>query len=243
MPRLRILRRPAAPADPLLRETWSGVSRRHLLIAVAGWVLAARRPARGQTPKDVFLWTFDQNPVDEPPLEWEAQAGRWVVRPEGGGAMNRVLVHTGPSPLGLDMPVILTPIVPVHDLTASVRFRRTGSGVAETMALVLRWYDAANMTLVTVEGSAGRIWVEQLRAGARRLLFGTAVAIPPERWHRLDVSALGERVAVGLDGRPLGTARDPEPAPGRVGLAGRPGAGMLLDDLEVVPLPDPFPPR
>jgi hypothetical protein len=206
-------------------------------------MLAAAALARGQASNEIFLWTFDQNPLGEPPIEWETQAGRWLVRPEGDGATNRVLVHTGPSPLGLDMPVILTPIVPVHDLTAGVRFRRTGSGASETMALVLRWHDAANMTLVTVEGSAGRIWVEQLRIGARRLLFGTALAIPPERWHRLDVSALGERFAVSLDGRQLGTARDPEPAAGRVGLAGRAGAGMLLDDLEVVPLPDPLPPR
>lgn len=241
MPRLHAGRR-AAASDSLPQQGRFRLSRRHLLVATAGWMLGAGCPARAQPPMDVFLWTFDQNPLDEAPMEWEPQGGKWVVRPESEGSTNRVLVHTGPSLPGLDMPVILTPVVPVHDLTASVRFKRTGSGASETMALVLRWHDDANMTLVTVEGSAGRIWVEQLRAGSRRLHFGSSVAIPPERWHRLETSALGERIMVSLDGRRLGTARDPDPAPGRVGLAARPGAGMLLDDLEVVPLPDPLPP-
>jgi len=240
MPRLHARRR-AAPTHPLPQVGRFGISRRNLLAAAVGWMLAFCSPAHGQTPMDVFLWTFDQNPLDETPMEWEPQVGKWVVRPESEGSTNRVLMHTGPSLPGLDMPVILTPVLPVHDLTASVRFKRAGSGASETMALVLRWHDDANMTLVTVEGSAGRIWVEQLRAGSRRLHFGTSVATPPEVWHRLEVSALGERIVVALDGRRLGTARDPDPAPGRVGLAARPGAGMLLDDLEVVPLPDPLP--
>ncbi len=97
------------------------------------------------------------------------------------------------------------------------------------------------MTLVTVEGTSGRLWVEQLRAGSRNLRFGTLVAISPGRWYRLDVTAEGDRIGVSLEGRLLGTARDPDPIPGRVGLAARPGAGMLLDDLEVIPQPAPFP--
>jgi len=187
-------------------------------------MLAFCSPAHGQTPMDVFLWTFDQNPLDETPMEWEPQVGKWVVRPESEGSTNRVLMHTGPPPRSghAGHP---HPVLPVHDLTASVRFKRAGSGASETMALVLRWHDDANMTLVTVEGSAGRIWVEQLRAGSRRLHFGTSVATPPEVWHRLEVSALGERIVVSLDGRRLGTARDPDPAPGRVAWPPAPAPG------------------
>ena len=217
-------------------------SRRHFLIGAAGCLLVALSDAEGQVPPDVFHWTFDQDPLEEPPIEWEPQAGTWVVRPEGEGQTNRVLVQTGPSFPGLEMPVILTPILPVRDLKASLRFKRSGSGATETMALVLRRRDAGSMTLVTVEGTSGRLWVEQLRAGSRNLLFGALGTIPPGGWHRLDVTAAGERIDVSLDGRPFGTARDPDPVQGRVGLAARSGAGMLLDDLEVVPQPAPFPP-
>jgi len=212
-------------------------SRRHFLIGTAGCLLVALSGAEGQAPPDVFHWTFDQDPIEEPPIEWEPRAGTWVVRPEGEGQTNRVLVQTGPSFPGLEMPVILTPILPVQDLKASLRFKRSGSGATETMALVLRWRDAATMTLVTVEGTSGRLWVERLRAGSRDLRFGTMLAFSPGHWYRLDVTAMGERIEVLLDGRPLGTARDPDPIQGRVGLAARSGAGMLLDDLEVVPLP------
>jgi len=214
-------------------------SRRHFLIGTAGCLLVALSGAEGQGPPDVFHWSFDQDPIEKPPIEWEPQAGTWVVRPESEGQTNRVLVQTGPSFAGLEMPVILTPILPIRDLKASLRFKRTGSGTIETMALVLRWRDAATMILVTVEGTSGRLWVERLRAGSHDLLFGSLMAFSPERWYRLDVTALGDRIDVALDGRPVGTATDPDSHPGRIGLAARSGGGMLLDDLEVVPRPAP----
>ena len=216
-------------------------SRRHILIGAAGCLLVALSGADGQAPPDVFHWSFDQDPIEEPPIEWEPQAGTWVVRPEGEGQTNRVLVQTGPSFPGLEMPLILTPILPVRDLKASLRFKRSGGGASETMALVLRWRETGTMTLVTVEGTSGRLWVEGLRAGARDLRFGTMLAFSPGRWYRLDVTAVGDRVDMSLDGRPLGTARDPDPIQGRIGLAARSGAGILLDDLEVVPQPAPTP--
>jgi hypothetical protein len=214
-------------------------SRRYFLTGTAGCLLVALSGAEGQAPPDVFHWSFDQDPIETPPIEWEPQAGTWVVRPEAEGQTNRVLVQTGPSFAGLEMPVILTPILPVRDLKASLRFKRSGGGAIETMALVLRWRDAATMTLVMVEGTSGRLWVERLRPKSHDLLFGTMMAFSPGRWYRLDVTALRDRIDVALDGRPVGTASDPDLLPGRIGLAARSGAGMLLDDLEVVPQPAP----
>jgi len=227
---------------PPAPEPRARFSRRGFLIGTAGSLLAALSGAGAQARPDVYHWTFDQDPIEQPPIEWEPQTGTWLVRPEGEGQTNRVLVQTGPSLPGLEMPVILTPILPVRDLRASLRFKRSGTGAAETMALVLRWRDPAVMTLVTVEGTSGRLWVEQRRAGSRALRFGTLVAISAGRWYRLDVTAEGERIDVSLEGRSLGTARDADPIPGRVGLAARSGAGMLLDDLEVIPQPASIPP-
>jgi hypothetical protein len=237
MPRHRASVHSLTPAH----QTPPRPSRRHFLIGTAGCLLVALSGAEAQAPPDVFHWSFDQDPIEGPPIEWEPQAGTWVVRPEGEGQTNRVLVQTGPSFPGLEMPVILTPILPVLDLKASLRFQRSGGGATETMALVLRWRDASTMTLVTVEGASGRLWVERLRAGARDLRFGAMVAIPPRQWHRLDVTAVGERIEVSLDGRSVGTGSDPDPLQGRIGLAARAGAGMLLDDLEVIPLAAPIP--
>jgi hypothetical protein len=216
--------------------------RRILLVAAAAWSLAALFPARARPQEEVFQWTFDHDPIGKPPIEWEPLAGMWEVRPQGEGQTNRVLVQVGPALPGLDLPVILTPIRPLPDLRASLRFERSGSGATETMALVLRWRNATSMTLVTVEGSSGRLWVEQLRAGSRVLLFGTLEDIQPGQWHRLEVTAVAGRIDVSLDGRPVGTARDPDPLPGRIGLAARSATGMFLDDLEVTVLPEPVPP-
>jgi hypothetical protein len=230
-------------SQPSLRDSHGHrPGRRIVLGAAAAWVLAALFPARARPQAEVFQWTLDQDPIGKPPIEWEPQAGTWEVRAEGEGQANRVLVQIGPSFPGLDLPVILTPIRPLLELRASLRFERSGSGATETVALVLRWRDAASMTLVTVEGSSGRLWVEQFRAGSHALLFGILKDIQPRRWHRLEVTAVAERIAVSLDGRPVGTARDPDPLPGRIGLAARSAAGLFLDDLQVTALPEPLPP-
>lgn len=186
---------------------------------------------------DSLRWAFDHDRRGEPPAGWEVQTGTWEVIQEARGLPNQLLAQTGPSLPGMDLPVILAPPQPIRDLGAAVRFKRTGAPALETLALVLRWESRDRMTLITVEGTPGRLWVEQVRDGVRHLLFGAVTPIARDRWHRLEVSATGNMIAVLLDGRMLGTAIDRAPIPGRVGLAAGPGASVLLDGGVILPLP------
>jgi hypothetical protein len=207
------------------------MTRRVALLIVS--LLAAG--ASGAT--DPLRWDFDRDAHGESPAGWEVLTGTWEVRPEAEDLPNQSLMQTGPSLPGMDLPMILAPPRPVRDLAAAVRFKRAGGPALETMALVLRWAAPDRLTLVTVEGTPGHLWVEQERDGVRRLLFGAVTPIAPDRWHRLEVSATGDLLTILLNGRVLGAAIDPAPIPGRVGLAAGPGAGVLLDDVVILPLP------
>jgi hypothetical protein len=178
------------------------------------------------------VWTFQDDPLGEPPRGWEVLSGTWEVRP-AADEDNRVLVQAGPPPPGLDLPVILAPVPPIRDLRATVRLKPVGAGAFETMGLVIRWRDPGTMTIVRVDGTPGRVWLEQLRGGERSLRAGYILPLRRDRWNILRVTARGDWLNLFLNGKFLGGIREDDPVSGRVGLMAGPGGRVLLDDLEV----------
>lgn len=178
------------------------------------------------------LWTFNEDPLGEPPRGWEVVSGVWQVRLAEDGR-NRVLVQTGPPLPGFDLPAILAPTPKVRDLRAAVKVKPTGSGAFETMGLILRWRDPGTMTVVRVDGTPGRVWLERLQGGRRSLRAGYITPVHGDRWNILRVTAQGDWLNLFLNGQFLGGVREDDPVPGRVGLMAGPGARVFLDDLEI----------
>jgi hypothetical protein len=177
-------------------------------------------------------WTFQDDPTGEPPRGWEVLSGTWEVRPESSGN-NRVLAQVGPPLPGLDLPAILAPVLPLRDLRATVRLKSIGAGVLRTMGLIVRWKDAGTMTIVRVDGTPGRVWLERLQGGERSLRAGYILPLRRGRWNILWVTARGDWLNLFFNGEFLGGVREDDPVPGRVGLMAGPGGRVLLDDLEV----------
>lgn len=132
--------------------------------------------------------------------------------------------------------VFLAPMHPALDLRATVKLKPVGAGAFETMGLIIRWRDPGTMTIVRVDGTPGRVWLERLQAGERSLRAGYIVPLHSDRWNILHVTAREDWLNLFLNGEFLGGVREDDPMPGRVGLMAGPGARVLLDDLEVEPM-------
>ena len=172
--------------------------------------------------------------MGEPPRGWEALSGRWAVQLDEDGR-NRVLVRVGPPLPGFDLPAILAPTPLVRDLRAAVKVKPAGTGAFETMGLILRWRDPGTMTIVRVEGTPGRIWLDRVQDGQRSLRAGYITPVHGNRWNILRVTAQGDWLNLFLNGQFLGGVREDDPVPGRVGLMAGPGARVLLDDFLMEP--------
>ena len=177
-------------------------------------------------------WTFQEDPTSEPPRGWEVLSGAWEVRAAANGD-NRVLAQVGPPLPGLDLPAILAPMPPVRDLRATVKLKPVGVGAFKTMGLIIRWRDAGTLTILRVDGTPGRVWLERLQGGERSLRAGYIVPLYPDRWNTVRVTARGDWLNLFLNGVFLGGVREDDPVPGRIGLMAGPGGRVLLDDLEV----------
>ena len=195
------------------------------LLVAASWALAAMQPR---------VWNFDQDPLGEPPHGWQVLSGTWQVRLEED-AGNRVLVQMGPPLGGFELPAILAPGPRLRDVRAAVRIKPTGTGALETMGLILRWRDPGTMTVIRVEGTPGRVWLERALEGRRVLRAGYIIPVHGDRWNILRVTAQGDWINLFLNGQFLGGVREDDPVSGRVGLKAGPGARVLLDDFEIEP--------
>jgi len=110
---------------------------------------------------------------------------------------------------------------------------------SETIGLLLRWQDPTTMLIVRVDGTRRWIWVERVQDGWRSVRAGYSIDTrAPGMWNVLRVTARREWLNLFFNGKFLGSVRDDDPAPGRVGLVAGPGAAVLLDDVEVEALAD-----
>lgn len=75
------------------------------------------------------------------------------------------------------------------------------------------------------------------QGGRRSLRAGYIAPLRRGRWNIIRVAAQDDRLNLFLNGKFLGGVREDDPVPGRVGLMAEPGAGVLLDELEIEPPP------
>lgn len=85
-----------------------------------------------------------------------------------------------------------------------VRLRaRTAPGGTETYGLAFRRRDADNYYLARVDTRNNNVRLYRQQAGAATLLAARDLGVSVGQWHELAVRAVGQRLALALDGEPL----------------------------------------
>src|SRR5215471_9393315 len=207
----------------------NSLTRRHILTAVAVGgtaMLIDQRPARSATPAQSFDFTK--------PLEgWTTVSGKWAIEDVPGAAKGgRALVQRATNN---DFNVIVAPGGPYDDVDVSVRFKPMSGREDASGGIVFRF-------------SEGRYYV--IRANAlednfnfyyydrgRRQIAGASVKAPAlGQWHKLRITAVGDRIQGWLNDQSLIDRRDNRYASGRVGLWTKADSITAFDELTVTPL-------
>ena len=165
------------------------------------------------------------------PLEgWQTVTGTWAVEEVPGASQGgRALVQRA---TGNAFNVIVAPGGPYADVDVSVRFKPIAGREDASGGIVFRF-------------SEGRYYV--IRANAlednfnlyyydrgRREITGASVKAPAlGQWHRLRITAEGDRIKGWLNDRPFIDRRDSRFASGRIGLWTKADSITAFDDLVV----------
>jgi hypothetical protein len=207
----------------------SKLSRRQFIAAAAAigasQAIGDRRPSAAE-PEVHFDFTRS--------LEgWETVTGKWAIEEVPGASQGgRALVQRATNNA---FNVIVAPGGPYANVDVSVRFKPMSGREDASGGIVFRFAD-------------GRYYV--IRANAlednfnfyyydhgRREIAGASVKAPaPGQWHKLRITAEGDRIQGWLNDQSLIDHRDGRFASGRIGLWTKADSITAFDDLVVRPL-------
>jgi hypothetical protein len=206
------------------------VSRRRFLSTAAAAtasasVLVVNRRSRAAESDVRFDFT---RPLDG----WESVTGKWGVEDVAGSSKGKALVQRATSN---DFNVIVAPGGPWADADISARFKPISGSEDASAGIVFRF-------------SEGRYYV--IRANAlednfnlyfydrgRRQLAGSRVKAPAlGQWHKLRISAEGDRLRGWLNDQQLIDHRDNRFASGRIGLWTKADSITAFDELVISPI-------
>jgi len=184
------------------------------------------RFARSAGPEEVFDFT---KPLDG----WQTITGNWAVENVPGASRNeRALVQRATDN---EYNIILAPGGPYRDVGVSVRFKPISGREDASAGVVLRFAE-------------GRYYVVRANAlednfrfyyyDRGRFMLATANVGAPElgHWHKLQITARGDRFQAWLNDRELIDHRDGRFAVGRIGLWTKTDSVTAFDALTVLPL-------
>ena len=204
------------------------ISRRQFITttALGASVSTGSRFARSAGTEEVFDFT---KPLDG----WETITGNWTVEDVPGASRSeRALVQRATDN---EYNVILAPGGPYRDVAVSVRFKPISGREDASGGVVLRF-------------SEGRYYVVRANAleenfrfyhyDRGRFMLATANVGAPAlgQWHKLQITARGDRFQAWLNDRELIDHRDGRFAAGRIGLWTKTDSVTAFDALTVLPL-------
>ncbi|MFI4987802.1 MAG: family 16 glycoside hydrolase [Alphaproteobacteria bacterium] len=205
------------------------VSRRRLMTAAAALGTSMSIGGRltwAAVPERRFDFT---KPLDG----WATVSGKWAIEEVPGAFQGgRALVQRSTQN---DFNVIVAPGGPYEDVDVSVRFKPISGREDASGGIVFRF-------------SEGRYYVVRANAlednfnfyyydRGRRQISGARVKAPAlGQWHRLRITATGDRIQGWLNDQRLIDQRDNRFTSGRIGLWTKADSVTAFDDLTVTPL-------
>jgi Domain of Unknown Function (DUF1080) len=206
------------------------ISRRRLLIGSA--TLAATRafggplvsPASAQEGLD----------LSKPLVGWDTVAGRWETEDVADAHGGKALVQRATDN---EFNVIVAPGGPYTNVIASVRFKPISGAEDASGGIVFRF---AEGRYYVVRANALEDNFRLYSYDRGRHMLATAKVRRPAlgQWHRLQISAKGDRLQGWLDDRQIIDHRDGGFAAGRIGLWTKADSITAFDGLTVLPIDD-----
>jgi hypothetical protein len=170
------------------------------------------------------------------PLDgWTIVSGKWTTEEVPGdwpGAPALVQLAQGN---GLN--VIVAPGAPYGDVEVSVRFRLIFGSADVSAGIVFRFAEG-RYYVIRADGLEDNFNLSFYERGLRQIARANVKAPAIEQWHKLRISAVGDRIQGWLNDQALIDERDSRFASGRIGLWTKADSMTAFDELTVTPLED-----
>jgi hypothetical protein len=168
------------------------------------------------------------------PLDgWTIVSGKWATEEvpgdwPGGPALIQLAQGNG-------LNVIVAPGGPYGNVEVSVRFRLIFGSADVSAGIVFRFAEDRYYVIRadTLEDNFGLSYYDR---GLRQIAGANVEAPAIEQWHKLRISAVGDRIQGWLNDQALIDERDSRFASGRIGLWTRADSMTAFDDLTVTQL-------
>ena len=204
------------------------VTRRRLITAAAigASMSIGERFARAQASGPRFDFTK--------PLEgWTTVAGKWAIEDVAGASQGgRALVQRATDN---EFNVIVAPGGPYRNVDASVRFKPISGREDASAGIVFRFSDGRYYVIRAnaLESNFNFYYYDR----GRRQIAGASVKAPAlGQWHKLRITAVGDRIQGWLNDQALIDRRDSRFASGDIGLWTKADSITAFDELTVTAL-------
>jgi hypothetical protein len=210
------------------RPATTGLTRRHLIMsAVIGASMSIADPsARAQAPAAGFDFS---KPLDG----WTTASGKWAIEDIAGAAQGgRALVQRATNN---DFNVIVAPGGPYDNVEVSVRFKPISGREDASAGIVFRFAEGRYYVIRAnaLEDNFNFYYYDR----GRREIAGTGVKAPAlGAWHKLRITAAGDRIRGWLGEQMLIDRTDRRFTSGRIGLWTKADSITAFDELIVTPL-------
>jgi hypothetical protein len=167
------------------------------------------------------------------PLEgWETVTGKWGIEDVPGASHGKALVQRATNNA---FNVIVAPGGPYTDVDVSVRFKPISGSEDASAGIVFRFSEGRYYVVRAnaLEDNFNLYYYDQ----GRRQITGARVKAPSlGQWHKLRITAEGDRIKGWLNDQLLIDHRDSRFTSGRVGLWTKSDSITAFDDLVVIPM-------
>lgn len=203
------------------------MSRRQLVagasVVGAAFATSGRLAAQSDDPFD----------FRRPLIGWETMEGQWAIEEVPGAVHDgRALVQHATAN---EFNVIVAPGGPYSNVMVSARFRPMAGREDASGGIVFRFSDG-RYYLVRANALEDNFRLYYYERG-RRMITSTSVKAPAlGQWHKLQISANGDRIRGWLNGRALIDQRDTRFAAGRIGLWTKADSITAFDSISVIPM-------
>jgi hypothetical protein len=204
------------------------ITRRRLITAAAiGTSMSfGERFARAQASAPRFDFT---KPLDG----WTTVSGKWAIEDVAGASQGgRALVQRATDN---EFNVIVAPGGPYRNVDVSVRFKPMSGREDASAGIVFRFSDGRYYVIRAnaLESNFNFYYYDR----GRRQIAGASVKAPAlGQWHKLRITAVGDRIQGWLNDQALIDRRDSRFASGGIGLWTKADSITAFDDLTITPL-------
>jgi hypothetical protein len=231
-----------------MRSVWIASG---MVLVVVTWSAAfgvAGQAARSKSQKGAkqqgrnIRWGFDKVAPGKLPRGWKVaetngkgKPATWqVVRDPNAASAPNVLALTKTENTGSTYNLLMAGRRRYQDLTLEVKVKAVSGKEDQGGGLLWRAVDPNNYYLTRWNPLENNLRLYYVKAAKRTQLASVDITTDPKAWHTIKVTHIGDKIAVGFDGKTLLEKEDATfTGPGRIGLWTKADAATAFDDLQV----------